>query len=102
MRSTVLIGLACATLPLAGCGSGRGVAPRSGGLERAPQSLAVSDAARRTLDLTARVDFTLKGAQAFGGASAPVLGRGSFDFRTGSGQELIDLPEARHQEFGNE
>jgi hypothetical protein len=62
----------------------------------------VSEAARRTLSLTARVDFTLTGARAFGGAHAPVFGKGRFDFRAGRGQEIIDLPEAARQEFGNE
>jgi hypothetical protein len=31
-----------------------------------------------------------------------VFGKGSFDFRAGNGQEIIDLPEAKHQEHGNE
>jgi len=97
-----MIGLVAATWALAACGAGNGTTPPAlrGGDAAAARS--VSDAARRTLSLTAHVDFTLQGAQAFGAARAPVFGKGSFDLRAGHGKEIIDLPEAKHQEHGNE
>jgi hypothetical protein len=101
MKSTRIIGLGAATLLLAGCGAGNGPAP-SASRGDAASARSVSDAARRTLTLTARVDFTLHGAQAFGAAQAPVFGKGTFDLGAGQGEELIDLPEAKHQEHGNE
>jgi hypothetical protein len=101
MKSTRIIGLTAATLLLAGCGAGAGTGP-SAASGNAASARSVSDAARRTLALTARVDFTLHGAQAFGAAQAPVFGKGTFDLRAGHGEELIDLPEAKHQEHGNE
>jgi hypothetical protein len=102
MKSTRIIGLAAALPLLAGCGAGHGTAPLAARGGETAVARSVSDAARRTLSLTARVDFTLHGAQAFGVAQAPVFGKGSFDLRAGQGEELIDLPEAKHQEHGNE
>jgi hypothetical protein len=102
MKSTRIIGLAAAISMLAGCGAGSGTASRTGTAGESAAARAVSDAARRTLSMSARVDFTLHGARAFGAARAPVFGKGSFDFRAGDGQEIIDLPEAKHQEHGNE
>jgi hypothetical protein len=101
MKSTRIIGLGAATLLLAGCGAGGRTAPSATPVDAA-SARSVSDAARRTLALTARVDFTLHGARAFGAARAPVFGKGTFDLRAGRGQELLDLPEAKHQEHGNE
>lgn len=108
-RSRLAVALAgVAALTVAACGTGAasrradrsptGVPEASG----AEFSSSVSDAARRTLSLTANVTFRLDGARAFGAARAPVFGTGGFDFRSGTGEETIDLPEAAHQELGNE
>jgi hypothetical protein len=59
-------------------------------------------AARTTLAGTAGVRYTLEGANTFGSTSAPVLGSGRLDFRSGAGAETIDLSEVGHQEPGNE
>jgi hypothetical protein len=93
-----------AALLLSGCGSGGRTPqdpPRAGASVSGPAQ-AVSRAARRTLSLTAAVAFRLEGARSFGPARAPVFGRATFDLRAGTGTALIDLPEAAHQELGNE
>jgi hypothetical protein len=62
----------------------------------------VPAAAARTLVLRARVGFRLDRARVFGSTRAPVFGSGVFDFVSGRGREVIDLPEVRHQEPGTE
>ncbi|HEV3230020.1 MAG TPA: hypothetical protein VGY97_11130 [Solirubrobacteraceae bacterium] len=56
----------------------------------------------KTLAQTATVSFRWDGARVFGPARAPVYGQGQFDFRSGRGSLVIDLPELRHQEPGTE
>jgi hypothetical protein len=48
------------------------------------------------------VGFRLDGSQVFGSTRGPVFGTGPFDLASGRGSEVIDLPEARHQEPGTE
>jgi hypothetical protein len=105
--------IAAAALALAGCSSGgysagvvSGAAGAGPGVPAASVNPAVLDgvpaAAARTLSQTAAVGFRLEGAQVFGPVHAPVFGQGAFDFSSGRGSVVIDLPEARHQEPGTE
>ena len=94
--------IALAGVLLSGCGAGRPTQRAVARVGSSDVARSVIAAAQRTLSLTATVDFRLDGARDFGAARAPVFGRASFDFRSGSGAETLDLPEAAHQEFGNE
>jgi hypothetical protein len=102
--------LAAATL--AGCGApghsagsgGPGGGP-SGPGNPAQVSSAVHGipaAAARTLTQTAKIGWRLEGAEIFGDVRAPVYGNGPFDLATGRGEEVLDLPEIKHQEPGTE
>jgi hypothetical protein len=96
----------------AGCGGQGGYGARAvGGVPLPKGAVAVPGpgvldgvpaAAARTLSTTARVSFSLDRASVFGSTRAPVFGHGAFDFSVGSGREVIDLPELRHQEPGTE
>jgi hypothetical protein len=95
-------------LALAGASAAYGVAaarpthPPVRGQTGADALSAVRDAAARTLQGTAEVQFELRGAHSFGPSSAPVLGSGRLDFAKGTGTETIDLGEVGKQEPGNE
>jgi hypothetical protein len=79
-------------------GAGRAAIPAIG-----PSALdGVPAAAARTLTQRAAIGIRLEGAQAFGPVQAPVYAQGPFDFATGQGSEVIDLPEVRNQEPGTE
>ena len=103
-----VIGLAgCAGGSLGGYGGRAPLAaggPRSGAIGSVSSRVArgVPAAAARTLALRARVGFRLDGARVFGPTRAPVFGSGVFDFASGRGREVIDLPEVRHREPGTE
>lgn len=62
----------------------------------------VPAAAARTLSQRALIAWRLDGAQVFGRVHASVYGQGPFDLAAGRGSEVIDLPEAAHQEHGTE
>jgi hypothetical protein len=90
-------------------GNGNAETPTSAATYTTPGLRAAGDAAsvvrraaRTTLGGTAGVRYRLDGAQTFGSTSAPVLGSGQLDFRSGAGTEAIDLGEVGHQEPGNE
>lgn len=117
-RPTRVVGLlvvGATAVAAAGCGGGKAPAYGGGGASPAtvtaqgsapaptpPRARAVSAAATRTLARSAKVAFRLDGASALGSARGEVFGSGAFDFASGRGSEVIDLPEIGHQEPGNE
>jgi hypothetical protein len=110
-QARALVAVGAAVLAVTGCvGRGGNVGDRTGssegssGLEagRAEPLKGVVAAAARMLSRRARVSFRLDGAQVFGSTRAPVFGIGVFDFASGLGSEVIDLPEVGRQEPGIE
>ncbi len=103
-RSLALTVAVLAGVVVSACGSGGSLGPGGQPAQVAGSSAvqSVAGAARRTLALTASVSLRLDGSSALGGARAPVFGQGSFDFPANEGTLLLDLPEAAHQEHGNE
>jgi len=97
VRSCAWAGSSAFVVALTGCGSGSAapaavsstptIAPPS------PQALeAVTRAASTTQAQTASVSLRLEAAKVFGAASQPVTGSGAFDFRTGTGQAVLNQP----------